>query len=152
MRWRRPWPGGVQNWGMTMADNSDDIEGLEAFFAAGRISAPEMSDGLMARILGDAAVEQARIQARKDDARAARPVLASAARPSPWRVLIEVLGGRKAVAGLLTAALAGLWLGFSPPQPLSSLTQTVAQSVLGSASSLEGLDLLPTLDTVLTQG
>lgn len=148
MRWRRPWPGGVQNWGMTMADNSDDIEGLEAFFAAGRTSAPQMSDALMARILGDAAVEQARIE----DARTGRPGMAAAKRPNPWRVLIAVLGGRKAVAGLLTAALAGLWLGFSPPQPLSGLTQTVAQSVLGSSTSLDGLDLLPTLDTVLTQG
>lgn len=148
MRWRRPWPGGVQNWGMMMADNSDDLEGLEAFFAAGRSSAPELSDALMARILGDASVEQAHIQAT----RVARPATAAAPRPNPWRVLIEVLGGRKAVAGLLTAALAGLWLGFSPPAQLSGLTQTVAQSVLGSSASLDGLDLLPTLDTVLTQG
>lgn len=131
-----------------MADNSDDLEGLEAFFAAGRSTAPEVSDALMARILGDAAEEQARILA----GRAAQPSATPAARPRPWQVLIAALGGGKAVAGLVTAALVGIWLGISPPTQLAALTQTVTQNVLGSSTSLDGLDLLPTLDPVLTQG
>lgn len=134
---------------MVMAENSDDFDGLDAFFAAGRATAPAVvPDALMARILADAAAVQAA---------AARPTAARPApvrRPGLWRLLSETLGGRGALAGLLTATLAGLWLGFSPPAQIAPLTRTVSQTVLGDSSStaLDGLDLMPAIDTVLTQG
>ncbi len=137
---------------MVMAENSDDFDGLEAFFAAGRAQGPAtvpdaLPDALMARILADAAAVQAA---------AARPVTrpATAARPGLWRRLSETLGGRGALAGLLSATLAGLWLGFSPPDQIAPLTRTVSQTVLGdnAATMLDGLDLIPAIDTVLTQG
>lgn len=137
---------------MVMAENSKDVDGLEAFFAAGRAQAPAtVPDALMARILADATgVQAATAQA------AARPVArpATAGRPGLWRRLSETLGGRGALAGLLSATLAGLWLGFSPPDQIAPLTRTVSQTVLGdnAATMLDGLDLIPAIDTVLTQG
>ena len=84
-----------------------------------------------------------------------------AARPAPvaprrraglWHGLSVAIGGRGAVAGLLSATLAGLWLGFSPPAQLAPLTRSITQSVLGDTTTLDGLDLIPAIDSVLTEG
>ena len=56
------------------------------------------------------------------------------------------------MAGLLSATLAGLWLGFSPPAQLAPLTRSITQSVLGDTTTLDGLDLIPAIDSVLTEG
>lgn len=127
---------------MAMAENRDEFDGLDAVFAAARDRVPEAPATLLARVEADAL----RVM---DERQAAVP----AARPAWrgfWAGLSEALGGRGALAGLVTATLAGLWLGFSPPQGLATLTQSVTQSVLGASTSLDGLDLIPTLDTVLT--
>jgi hypothetical protein len=129
---------------MAMAENSDEFDGLDAVFAAARAKAPEPSAALLARVEADAL----RVMAERQAAVAVVP--RRPARRGFWAIFSEVLGGRGAVAGLATATLAGLWLGFSPPQGLATLTQSVTQSVLGSSTSLDGLDLIPTLDTVLT--
>jgi hypothetical protein len=132
---------------MAMADTSDDFDGLAAFFAAGRDEVPALPDALMARILADAAMVQTAAQ------QAARPApVAPRRRAGVWRTLSQVIGGRGAVAGLLSATLAGLWLGFSPPAQLAALTRSVTQSVLGDPTVLDGLDLIPAIDSVLTEG
>lgn len=128
---------------MAMADTSDEFDGLDAFFAAARTEEPALPDALMARILADAAMVQA--------ARPPAPV-APRRRGSLWHTLSLAIGGRGAVAGLLSATLAGLWLGFSPPAQLAPLTRSITQSVLGDSTALDGLDLIPALDTVLTEG
>jgi hypothetical protein len=131
---------------MAMADTSDEFDGLDAFFEAGRAEAPALSDALLARIVVDAARVQAAPQAAKPGPVAPRR------RPGLWHTLSLAIGGRGAVAGLLSATLAGIWLGFSPPAQLAPLTRSITQSVLGEATALDGLDLIPALDTVLTEG
>ncbi len=139
---------------MAMAETDDDFSdafrGLDAAFAAARAMAPAPSERLLSRVEADALrVAAARVAAERE---AVRPKPAQPARAGFWRGLSEAIGGRRALAGLITATLAGVWLGFSPPTPLAGLTQMVSQSVLGSAAAVEGLDLIPTFDSVLNQG
>lgn len=125
---------------------SDEDRALETLFAAARTAEPQPSAALFDRMESDA-LRVAR--ERSESARASeRRVLGI------LRGISEVLGGRGAVAGLLTATLAGVWLGFSPPQGLSALTQSVTQIMLGTSTgtSVEGLELIPNIDTVLSQG
>ncbi len=79
---------------------------LDAHFAAARTAAPTPSDDLFARVLGDAEA----VQAEMASALVTRP-----ARVNPLAQLFRVLGGWPAMGGLTTAAVAGLWLGVSPP-------------------------------------
>ncbi|MBI1219741.1 MAG: dihydroorotate dehydrogenase [Rhodobacteraceae bacterium] len=129
-----------------MADTSDEFDGLDAFFEAGQAEAPALSDALLARIVADAAAVQAAAL------QAAKPAPVARRRPGLWHTLSAAIGGRGAVAGLLSATLAGLWLGFSPPAQLAPLTRSISQSVLGDTTTLDGLDLIPAIDTVLTEG
>ncbi len=129
---------------MAMSDATEEFDGLEAFFRAGRAAAPDPDARLLARIEADAlALQQARL---------APPPAAVASRPSRWSGLREALGGRRVMAGLVTATLAGLWLGVAQPTQLMALTRPVTQTLLGDSATLDQLDLIPTLDTVLTEG
>ena len=51
--------------------------------------------------------------------------------------ILAALGGWTAVAGLSTAAVAGLWIGVAPPGALSDFSDLVLPSV--SASALDGI-------------
>lgn len=96
---------------MTMnRDGRDD--GLDLFFEAARAEPEPGSEVLMARILGDALrVQDLRVQEEAATRRVAAP-------GAPARGLLsalwEAVGGWPAVGGLATAAVAGLWIGFSP--------------------------------------
>jgi hypothetical protein len=129
---------------MAMTDTAKDFIELEAFFQAATAEAPEVSDDLMSRILGDAdAVQAERLRA---------PASPPPGKLGLWRGFIDMLGGRAALAGLATATVMGAFLGFAQPTQLAPFAQSVTQSVLGEASSLGTIDLLPTADTVLTEG
>ncbi|TMV41656.1 dihydroorotate dehydrogenase [Thioclava sp. BHET1] len=119
---------------------------LEALFAAERQREPELSGDLMARILADADQLQAE-RARPAPVVTRAPQGGGLARF--WRGLVDTLGGG-GMAGILTAALAGLWLGIAQPGDFAPLTQSVAQSLIGDSSALDQIDLIPTVDTVLT--
>ncbi|OIQ66990.1 hypothetical protein GALL_514360 [mine drainage metagenome] len=129
---------------MAMTDTAKDFIGLEVFFQAATAEAPEVSDDLMARIFGDADAVQA------ERLRPATPL--PPAKVGLWHSLVDMLGGRAALAGLATATVMGAFLGFAQPAPLAPFAQSVTQSVLGETSSLGAIDLLPTADTVLTEG
>ena len=129
---------------MAMTDTAKDFIELEAFFQAATAEAPEVSDDLLARIFGDADA----VQAEWLRAPAATPP----ATVGLWRGLVDMLGGRAALAGLATATVMGAFLGFAQPAQLAPLTQSVTQSVLGYAANVGNIDLLPTADTVLTEG
>ena len=95
-----------------MADEKWTDHEIEALFDAARHSAPAPSADLMARILSDADNLQAQ----------AHPKAAVARAPlSRWRALVDLLGGWPAMAGLVSAGVAGLWLGVNPPDMLSDL-------------------------------
>jgi len=85
-------------------DKTKHDDDLEAFFDAAQDMTPPVSEGLMARVLDDALAVQAegeRQQTRRSQDR-------------PFTGILSALGGWPAMAGLATAAVAGLWIGFSP--------------------------------------
>lgn len=131
-------PGGAQNWGMTMTQ--DDRE-LDALFAVAREEGQRPSPALMARILADADALQPGPQGLAPPARAVPP------RTSSGLIgrLLDLIGGPGALAGLVSAAGAGLWLGFVQPTPVTS----VAQAWGIETASLAEVDLMPSLDTYL---
>lgn len=88
-----------------------DEAGLEAFFDAGRKAMPEPSEALMAAILRDAATHMP-----------APAKSGSAERRSFWRELISQIGGWPALAGMATATVAGVWIGFAAPVQLETLS------------------------------
>lgn len=84
--------------------------GLEAFFEVGRAEAPEPGESLMARIMADA---EAEASARERPRKAPRAGLLAG--------VLAAVGGWPALAGMVTAALAGIWLGFASPDELNAL-------------------------------
>ena len=113
---------------------------LESIFAAARSGRPSPSAGLTARILADAEAVQAAFQP------APAPV-----RPRRWSGWIAAMGGNGVLAGLATATLAGLWLGFAQPAPVSTLTQTVSDAFAADAG-LGAVELIPPLDSFGLEG
>lgn len=109
-------------------------DGLEDFFAAARAARPQPTEALATRVLADAAAT-------------ARP------RPSPprrrllrgWESLTATFGGSGVVAGLCSAALAGLWVGLAQPAPLAALGDR-----LWPQAALEDVDLFPDFEEVLS--
>ena len=120
-------------------------EDLEDMFAQARTAAPLPTSDLMARVLADA------LAAQPVD----RPILPTVARKPPrqgfWSMVLAGLGGRAGIAGLGTATLAGLWIGFAAPAPLADLSAALGQS---SALDLpmERVDLMASYDSFLIGG
>lgn len=113
-----------------MSDRNHDTE-LETLFAATRSAAPVPSGALLARVLDDAAAVQ-RAGA------ATRPPATRRARPG-WRAtLAAALGGAGGIAGLATATVAGVWIGFAAPAPVAGVA-----SGLGIGATAELVDLFP---------
>ncbi|MCV2881393.1 dihydroorotate dehydrogenase [Actibacterium sp. XHP0104] len=124
---------------MTMADERmTDTDELELLFAAARDAAPVPSDGLLARVLADAEAEQAR----------PAPALIRPEGGLLARAMRQI-GGWPALAGLATATLAGVWIGYAQPAGLDGLTDTVWQ---GDAAGYDLVEMIPSLDGYLTEG
>jgi len=113
---------------------------LDAMLRAAR--AAPVPDALMARVLADGARVQAGF-ARPSRA-AMRPRL-PVVRPGPVRRLVRAAGGGAACAGLVTATLAGLWIGLSQSDALSPVSQHLWPDIAG-----ETVELIPSLDEVLS--
>ncbi|MDO9525381.1 MAG: dihydroorotate dehydrogenase [Gemmobacter sp.] len=90
-----------------MTQAHDDLDDL---FGAVAQRAPLPSDVLMARVMADAVAHQPGLVAVKRVPRAGL-----------WDVILAALGGRGALAGLATATLAGVWIGFAQPLPVAAL-------------------------------
>ncbi|MDP2080468.1 MAG: dihydroorotate dehydrogenase [Pseudotabrizicola sp.] len=112
-----------------MTPNAD----LDALFAQAQAHPPEIDAAFMARVLADA--------------RALQPLALRRApvRPGLWARLAAALGGALAVAGLGTAAMAGLVIGYVQPEPMVSLAGSIGFGVS------ESLDLLPGFDALLIE-
>ena len=114
-----------------------DLDGL---FAQARAQIPLESGQLMARILADA------VQLQPPPIGLGHPIPA-APKPGLWAKFAATLGGHGVIAGLGTAAVAGVILGFSQPASLTALTDSIfAQTPVGE------MDLLPGIDAILTEG
>lgn len=117
---------------------------LERVFAAARADSPLPSSRLVAAVLADAdALHQARVAV----ARAPRAL----PRRGRWAGWIADLGGTGVMAGLVTATLAGLWLGVTQPAPVSALTQTLAEA-FAADPGLGTVELIPALDSFGADG
>lgn len=117
---------------MTMRNETDD--GLEGLFAEARTLRAQPSEALMARVLADALAEQPRP--------AAPVVTPPAIRAGLWSRAVSLLGGAGALAGMGTAALAGLLIGYVQPAGLVLL----GDAVLGAP--LETVELIPSVETL----
>ncbi|ESW59196.1 MAG: hypothetical protein Q27BPR15_18930 [Rhodobacter sp. CACIA14H1] len=109
---------------------------LDELLAAARDHAPAPSDALMARVLADALAEQP----------APRPAVAVVAQAGVLSRLASVFGGMGALAGMGTAAAAGLLIGYVQPSGLDLL----GDAVLGAP--VETVELVPDVATLLAGG
>ncbi len=119
---------------MTM--KTDRHQGLDDLFAEARATPRPPSQALMARVLADAMEVQPK-------GVSAMPLRRPMPRPGMWQRLAAVFGGAGALAGMGTAAAAGLFIGFVQPGDLSAL----GDAVLGTP--LETVELIPSVDTLL---
>ncbi|MDE9449327.1 hypothetical protein J3R80_02455 [Aliiroseovarius sp. Z3] len=101
----------------------DDHE-LEAFFNAARNDTATPSDALMAAILDDAATEQAGRDASPSSLKDKSLVQGKDRRQRRgfWADLRASMGGWPALAGMATATIAGVWIGFVSPAQLEAMS------------------------------
>ena len=116
----------------TQSDMTPEAD-LDALFAQARAQPLAVDDAFMARVLADATALQP------------RSVQRTAPRTSLWTRLAAALGGALAVAGVGTAAMAGLVIGYVQPEPMVSFAGSIGFGVS------ESLDLLPGFDALLTE-
>lgn len=112
---------------------------LDAFFQAGRAGGEALPEPLFARIMAGA---------RGEAGLPGATVLAAAAPPAepgpgrgPLAAVLAAIGGWPAMAGMLSATLAGLWLGFASPDTLGGVIGFGADYTVGDfmpALSLDG--------------
>jgi len=115
-----------------MPDRDRDLDGMDDLFALARQRPAEPSEALMRRVLEDGLALQP----------PPRPLIA----PTPpasrglWRALADLFGGVAPLAGIGTAAAAGLVLGFVQPQSLSDLSAALMGGQIDSISVLPSVD------------
>lgn len=115
-----------------------DHDDLETLFARARACPPSAGPDFLARVLEDAERLQPAAPARQ----AARVSQAVAASRWGWLArLSQALGGAVAVAGVGSAAMAGLVLGYVQPDALVALTDSYSIE-----AEMAGLDLMPGYD------
>lgn len=124
---------------MTTERKDDD---LEALFAEARATAPQPSAALLARVAADAYAAQ---PVGRADARPIRPA------GGVLRRWFAGLGGGPVWAGLASIAVAGVWLGFAQPAPVSGLTDRLSEA-LGQDSAFDYVELIPSFDALAVEG
>ena len=92
-----------------MTDRMTDS--VDHLLAQARQAEVAVTEDLMARVLADAAREQARHLS----------VTVPRRRPGPFGWVEALIGGWPALGGVLAAGLAGLWVGMVPPAGIESL-------------------------------
>lgn len=124
---------------MTRIDeNGRDDAMLDEVFAAGRADAPVPSADLLARIMADAdGVAEGR-EALTEPRRKRRSWIAGIA---------AVVGGWPALAGMATAAAAGVWIGAAQPEAVTTLTGGVLPA---TTSDYELEDMFPGYSAYVT--
>lgn len=112
---------------------------LDDLFAQARVAVPPQDTALLTRVYADALRLQPKMLP------ISRPVLASS--PGWWSQLSNVLGGKRGLAGLGTAAVAGVMLGFVQPTSVLALTESFF-----ATATVDEVDLMPGIDAILTEG
>lgn len=108
---------------------------LDALFHDARTDQPVISGGLMAAILDDAT--------RVQETFAEPPVVEAlqTQRTSVVSRLFMILGGGMGVSGLMTAGLAGVWIGLAPPSFLPDPAGLATASASLENDPFDGFDL-----------
>ena len=110
---------------MTEKSEMTDAD-LEALLAEARDAPrPVLSEGLQARLMADALSVQTQAQAVKP-----------AGRMSRLRFWLAELGGLPGAAGLATAGLVGVWIGFADPLAGSELAWALGDAAASLSPSL----------------
>ena len=113
---------------------------LDKLLSAAASSAPEPSEALLARIMADADSVLAEHRAVEGSA---------PGRARGWfGGFVDVIGGWPAIAGLATAMVAGIWIGYAQPGYVSG----IADEALTVGTSYDLGDLMAAYDTVLVGG
>ncbi len=119
----------------------DELEHLLQKRAAALTARPAVPDELMARILADAARAQPRSALAAKSMPAMRlPTI------TLGQVFADLFGGGGVLAGMATAACAGIYLGLAQPSALSALTLAFA-----GPSAVDQLDFMPNIDRFLAE-
>lgn len=122
-----------------MDDKENGEFGLEAYFAAERDAATLPSTDLLARIMADADAQIAQAQSVEVAAVPHRGLFSS---------LLDAIGGWPSLAGMATATVVGVWVGFSQPAGFD----LVAEQLLGVEDTTYLVDLVPAFDTEIEEG
>ncbi len=131
---------------MAMADGKRlNDEELEKLLAEAAEQAPLPSGQLLERIMADAEAVAA-----QGETPAAPPVPPAARQGRRRGRLLAALGGWPALAGLATAAVAGVWLGLAPPPGLETIARGAQLPLGGGDYGVE--EFMPSLDDMLTEG
>lgn len=110
---------------------------LDDLFAEAQGAAPLPSAALVARVLAGADALQPQ----------AAPMRRSPPAPAGfWAALGTVFGGGGMLAGLGTAAAAGLFMGFVQPLPVTALTDALGVTTLDTS-----YDFLPGIDPLIAE-
>lgn len=117
---------------------------LEGYFAAERDATTQPSVELMARIMADA---HTHAPTHIPAAQAAQTPQ-STARRGMFASLLDAVGGWPSLAGMATATVAGVWIGFSQPAGLD----LVAEQLMGTSDTTYLVDLVPAFDTEIEEG
>ncbi len=120
-----------------MQDRDTEFDDLDALFSAARARPAQPSEALMGRVLSDAVALQP-----------VSPAFVAAAAPAPvglWRGVIEFFGGFGALAGMGSAAAAGLLIGFVQPTGLSDLSAALI------GGQIDSLSLMPSLEDMIPE-
>ena len=115
------------------------MDELDAVFADAKADAMQPSQDLMVRVMADAAALQPQ----------PRPKLAPLRKPAQaakgfWATLAALFGGAGALAGVGSAAVAGLFIGFVQPSAFDSVT-----GLLVSTATIDHVELIPDVDALL---
>lgn len=113
---------------------------LDDLFAIARAQAPSDDVDLMARVLADA-------DQNLPQPFAFRSSVAVPSKTGFWATVAAIVGGKGALAGLGTATVAGLMLGFTQPTSVTALTESFF-----AQTPLDQVELLPGIDAILTKG
>lgn len=105
------------HWGMTMTQ--PETFDLEVLFENARAQPPKMPDGLSDRIVTDALTHLPQL-----------PL---------WRRVMAAVGGPAGFGGLVTATVAGFWIGVAPP--VDTVDPLVLFGAIESAADYDLTDL-----------
>ncbi len=134
---------------MTAEFEKDLDRDLEIFFEAARKDRGDASPDLLSRVLADAYAEQdAQAEAVPTSSVAPRTADTSRSLRGVFAGLFDAIGGWPAVAGLATAAMAGVWIGYNPPAVFDTLAMDFMESSYGVSLGAA----LPEYDAFLADG